>query len=65
MDERSWGRLLPTLMQDRRLVIIDGPGHGASGDPGGPYTLHDCVTATGQVLDRLAISAAVDWVGNA
>ena len=34
MDERSWDRLLPSLTQDRRLVIINGPGHGASGDPG-------------------------------
>ena len=65
MDERSWDRLLPTLTQDRRLVIINGPGHGASGDPGRRYSLHDCVTAAGQVLDRLAIGGAVDWVGNA
>ena len=59
------GRLLPTLTQDRRLVIINGPGHGASSDPGHRYTLRDCVTAAGQVLDRLAIGGAVDWVGNA
>jgi hypothetical protein len=39
MDERSWDRLLPTLTQDRRLVIINGPGHGASGDPGRRYSL--------------------------
>lgn len=65
MDERSWDRLLPSLTQDRRLVIINGPGHGASGDPGRRYSLHDCVTAAGQVLDRLAIGGAVDWVGNA
>ncbi len=65
MDERSWDRLLPTLTQDRRLVIINGPGHGASGDPAHRYTLHDCVTAAGQVLDRLATGGAVDWVGNA
>jgi len=65
MDERSWDRLLPELTQDRRLVIINGPGHGASGDPGRRYSNHDCVTAAGQVLDRLAISGAVDWVGNA
>ena len=65
MDERSWDRLLPTLTKDRRLVIINGPGHGASGDPGRRYSNHDCVTAAGQVLDRLAIGSAVDWVGNA
>jgi pimeloyl-ACP methyl ester carboxylesterase len=65
MDERSWDRLLPALTQDRRLVIINGPGHGASGDPGRRYSNHDCVTAACQVLDRLASGDAVDWVGNA
>ena len=65
MDERSWDRLLPSLTQDRRLVIINGPGHGASGDPGHRYSNHDCVTAAGQILDWLAIGGAVDWVGNA
>ena len=55
----------PYPEQDRRLVIINGPGHGASGDPGHRYSLRDCVTAAGQVLDRLAIGGAVDWVGNA
>lgn len=65
MDGRSWDRLMPTLTQDRRLVIIDGPGHGASGDPGHRYHPHDCVTAAGEVLDRLAIDGPVDWVGNA
>ena len=65
MDERSWNRLLPALTQDRRLVIINGPGHGASGDPGRRYSLQDCVTAAGQVLECLAIGGAVDWVGNA
>ena len=65
MDERSWDRLVPTLTQDRRLVVISGPGHGASGDPGRRYSLHDCVTAAGQVLDSLAIADSVDWVGNA
>ena len=46
-------------------MIINGPGHGASGDPGRRYSLRDCATAAGQVLDRLAIGGAVDWVGNA
>jgi pimeloyl-ACP methyl ester carboxylesterase len=65
MDSRSWNRVLPDLMQHRRLVLIDGPGHGASGDPGRRYTQGDCATAAGQVLDQLAITDPVDWVGNA
>jgi pimeloyl-ACP methyl ester carboxylesterase len=65
MDGRSWDRVLPALAQDRLLVIIDGPGHGASGDPGHRYSQRDCVTGARQVLDRLAVSKPVDWVGNA
>lgn len=64
VDERSWHRLVPTLAEDRRLVIINGPGHGLSGDPGHRYTNHDCAIAARQVLDQLAIGA-IDWVGNA
>jgi pimeloyl-ACP methyl ester carboxylesterase len=65
MDGRSWDRVLPALAQDRRLVVVDGPGHGASGDPGHRYALRDCMTAAGQVLDRLSVTDPVDWVGNA
>ena len=65
MDERSWERLVPTLSEDRRLVVVNGPGHGASGDPGRRYSLRDCAAAAGQVLDRLEVGGAVDWVGNA
>jgi pimeloyl-ACP methyl ester carboxylesterase len=65
MDGRSWDRVLPALAHDRRLVVLDGPGHGASGDPGRRYDLRDCVTAAGQVLDWLAVTDPVDWVGNA
>lgn len=65
MDGRSWDRVLPALAQERCLVVIDGPGHGGSGDPGHRYSLRDCVAAAGQVLDRLAVKGRVDWVGNA
>lgn len=65
MDGRSWERVLPGLAQERRLVVIDGPGHGGSGDPGHRYSLGDCVSAAVQVLDRLGVSGPVDWVGNA
>lgn len=65
MDGRSWDRVVPGLAQDRRLVILDGPGHGASGDPGRRYDLSDCVNAAEQVLEALAVTDPVDWVGNA
>jgi pimeloyl-ACP methyl ester carboxylesterase len=65
VDERTWDRVVPDLAQDRRLVIITGPGHGASGDPGRRYTMQDCATAAVEVLGALAITEPVDWVGNA
>ena len=53
------------LARDRRLVIITGPGHGASTDPGHRYSLDDCAAAAGEVLAALDIREPVDWVGNA
>ena len=65
VDERSWGRVENELAAQRRLVIINGPGHGASGDPGRRYTLHDCAEAAGTVLDTIGEVEPVDWLGNA
>lgn len=45
VDARSWQRVEHELAQDRRLVIITGPGHGASSDPGHRYSLDDCAAA--------------------
>ena len=65
VDERSWQRVEQDLARDRRLVIITGPGHGTSTDPGHRYTLDDCAAAAAEVLASLGIEDAVDWVGNA
>jgi len=65
VDERSWERVEDGLASDRRLVIITGPGHGASSDPGHRYSLDDCAAAAGEVLAALDIHEPVDWVGNA
>ena len=65
VDERSWQRVEGLLGQDRRLVMITGPGHGASSDPGHRYTLDDCAVAASEVLAALDIGEPVDWVGNA
>ena len=45
MDERSWERILPAMTRQRRVVIINGPGHGGSGDPGRRYSLRGCASA--------------------
>ncbi len=65
VDDRSWDRLAPKLAESRRLVIITGPGHGSSGDPGHRYTIEECADAARLVLERLGVTGQVDWVGNA
>ena len=65
VDGRTWARVEDGLARDRRLVIVNGPGHGASSDPGHRYTLDDCAVAAGDVLAALDIREPVDWVGNA
>jgi pimeloyl-ACP methyl ester carboxylesterase len=65
VDERSWQRVEEGLLLDRRLVVITGPGHGASGDPGHRYSLDDCAGATTDILAAIGIAEPVDWVGNA
>ena len=65
VDERSWQRVENGLARDRRLVIINGPGHGTSADLGQRYSLADCAAAAGEVLAALEIHEPVDWVGNA
>ncbi len=65
VDERSWARVEEELARDRRLVIITGPGHGASSDPGRRYSLDDCAAAAVEVLTALEMPEPVDWVGNA
>jgi pimeloyl-ACP methyl ester carboxylesterase len=65
VDDRSWRRVEAGLARDRRLVIINGPGHGGSSDAGRRYSLDDCAAAAVEVLEALGIGGAVDWVGNA
>jgi pimeloyl-ACP methyl ester carboxylesterase len=65
VDSDSWTRVEPGLREQRRLVMIDGPGHGSSGDPGHRYTQLDCAAAAIEVLDALGITEPVDWLGNA
>jgi 3-oxoadipate enol-lactonase len=46
-----------------RLITVDGPGHGESGPAPGPFSMSNCGQALGEVLDALAIVAAVVVVG--
>ncbi len=57
-DHTLWDAVVPTLAEHHRVVLIDAPGHGRSGDVPG-YRLEHDVEATGQVLDALGIPSAV------
>jgi hypothetical protein len=46
-------------------MLITGPGHEASANPGRRYTMEECAAAAATVLDVLGINEPVDWVGNA
>ena len=65
VDERSWQRVTAELAQDRRLIVITGPGHGSSSDPGRRFSLVECARSAAEVLDSLGVAEPVDWVGNA
>lgn len=65
VDSTTWVRVRQSLAATRRLVIVDGPAHGHSAAPQGPFTLDDCAGAALDVLGHLGIDEPVDWVGNA
>jgi pimeloyl-ACP methyl ester carboxylesterase len=65
VDERSWERVAADLARDRRLIVVTGPGHGESGDPGRRYDLLQCARAAEEVVDALGVAEPLDWVGNA
>jgi pimeloyl-ACP methyl ester carboxylesterase len=65
VDSTSWSRLRPSLGGDRRLIAIDGPGHGPSSIPPAGFAFEECAGAAVEVLDALGVREPVDWVGNA
>ena len=65
VDSTTWDRLRPRLTADRRLVLVDGPNHGANPRQRTSFSLDDCVGAAVDVLDHLSIHGPVDWLGNA
>ena len=65
VDSTTWGRLLPGLSAERRLVVIDGPNHGGNARRKPAFTLNDCLGTAIDVLDHLDIHQPVDWLGNA
>jgi pimeloyl-ACP methyl ester carboxylesterase len=64
-DSRSWSQLRGLLRDDRRLFLIDGPGHRKSGSPSTEFDLDDCAEAATEVLEAVDVQKPVDWLGNA
>lgn len=65
VDSSSWSRVLAALAVHRRLVVVDGPGYGASDELTRVTTMTRCAEAAVDLLDGLGITDPVDWVGNA
>lgn len=65
VDSKTFDAVVEVLGRERELFLVDGPGHGDSPGPHKRYSLQDCATAAGQILDSLGVRAPVDWVGNA
>ncbi|SEO04751.1 Pimeloyl-ACP methyl ester carboxylesterase [Actinacidiphila rubida] len=56
----AWSALVPLLTSSHRVVRIDLPGHGSSGEPaGGDYAVEEQAAAVGQALDLLGVDRAV------
>ncbi|MBD7958585.1 alpha/beta hydrolase [Microbacterium sp. Sa4CUA7] len=65
VDGRSWQSVVPRLSRRRRLVVLDGPGYGASDPLARLTTIEECAEVAAQIIDALPESGPVDWVGTA
>jgi len=58
-DHRAWFKQVETLADDRRLLIVDLPGHGGSDDLSGEHTMSAYADAIAAVLDDAKVKEAV------
>ncbi|MDO7882812.1 alpha/beta fold hydrolase [Salinibacterium soli] len=65
VDSASWSRVIPPLAEHRRLIVVDGPGHGDSDELARVTTIARCADAAVDLLDALGLVDPVDWVGSA
>jgi pimeloyl-ACP methyl ester carboxylesterase len=62
-DHHIYDAQVAALRDHHRLILIDGPAHGASGAAGGGFSMAQCAAAQAQVLDALDIVQPVVAVG--
>jgi 3-oxoadipate enol-lactonase len=58
-DHSMWRYQVDDLAKDHRLLLVDGPSHGASEPRRVPFTLDDCARATVDILEAARIDRAV------
>lgn len=63
-DSSSWAAVVPLLTPRRRVLVVDGPGYGASDPLRRRSSIAESAQVAEQLLDRLDLPL-VDWVGNA
>ena len=58
LDRELWRPIAERYWSTHRVVLIEAPGHGASGDPGREYSVQDDARASIQIMDALGIGQA-------
>lgn len=64
-DSTTWTRIAQPLASSRRLLCIDGPGHGSNPRTARQFTLDDCAGVALDVLAHFSVDEPADWLGNA
>lgn len=59
LDRELWRAVAERYASTHRVVLVDAPGHGASGDPGREYSVQEDARASIQIMDSLGIEQAV------
>ncbi len=62
-DHHIYDAQVAALRGRHRLILIDGPGHGASGASPGTFSMARCADAVVQLLDALEIVQPVVFIG--
>jgi pimeloyl-ACP methyl ester carboxylesterase len=65
VDGDSWGSVIHELAAHRTLVILDGPGYGASAHLTRMSSIEECAEVGAEIIEQLGGDGSVDWVGAA